>query len=149
WDEVQHCLDLAREAMKDAESEYSFYIRKWETLAHFLRAEQAAPQLEPIRSEARSRGYWETVRQCDEFEAVKSRDPKKLLAIYFGPPFESFRRHLLEDFKEPVEIPTSYDWSPCGAGSSAPVLDLLSGEVLGTAHKLKTGQVQHRLLVTL
>lgn len=93
-----------------------------------------------------TRRHWDTVRDCDRFRALATRDERLFLHLYFGTPHESFRAGLVRDFGESVEIPRSYPWELQGGGRA---IDLVTGRAESSAPILKTGQVVHRVLTTL
>lgn len=84
--------ELARSGGLDA-----FFVRKWKSIIRMLRKPARAKDanLDSTREEARSRSHWETIRDCDFFEAVHNEDKELLTHLYFGTPFASFRTRVL------------------------------------------------------
>lgn len=137
WHSAELALQQARERLAE-DGLQKFLVGKWIALRDFLagNAADAAP-LNTIRSEAKRIEHWETLRDCDRYQAVATKDRDLLAHVYFGTPFESFRKRLLADFGDEAKLPETYRWHLGGKKGGAEI-DLRSA--------LKPGQVLHRLL---
>lgn len=149
--EMERCLDKARESLEKAEIVEDFFVRKWKAMGAMLReghSVRSRNELEAVREEARKRRHWETLRQCDQIEAMVKRDEELLRRVYFGTPYRAFRERLLADFESKVAIPPEYVWAIHPSGEGKPH-DLLRGKPVGRREGLKPGQLFHRLLSAL
>ena len=126
----------------------SFYVKKWGVLLDFRRQpglERSVSALHAIRAEAQQRKLWETVRECDGYEAVFRKDPSLLAHVYSGTPYPRFRARLLEDYGK-IDLPAEYVLT-LRDGAEAPTLDSVTGTLLGKrGRRMKPGQSSHRLL---
>lgn len=153
WAEAESYLRRAEElASRDEGGARPFFLRKWRAV---LEASRKGPKpgaiegLRAVRREALERRHWETVRDCDRYEATVARDRALLVHLWFGTPFEKFRENMLREFGEPVAIPPEYEWRLGKAGrEKAHTLDLFTGEI-SHGRKLKPGGLVHRTLVSL
>lgn len=147
--EMEKCLAKASESMQGSQIVDEFFVRKWKAIASALKNKaKAGKELAPIREEARSRKHWETLRQCDQIEAMATGDDELFLRVYFGTPFGAFRKRLVDDYGKPPELPREYSWA-LTPSKGGPSYDLLRGASVGKTEGLKPGQLQHRLLTAL
>lgn len=153
WADVTRCLAKAKTVLAESDGEAAFFLEKWKALAAMMRdpkSAEALAEVDAVREKARARGHWDTLRQCDELQGIHTKDEARLVHLYFGTPYESWRRRMLDDFSDPKALPGSYAWNPSGHPTEGVVLDLLTGETEGGKRAtLKTGQLLHRLAVTL
>lgn len=148
FDEALPFLDRAeRELASGGGDLIPFFIRKWKAIAVFLRDRGHDPAaLDPVRAEAGRLGHWETIRDCDRFQAIATRDRSLATRLFFGTPYPSFRERLLRDLG-PLDLPTEYAWDLGSVGdASAPSLRLASATLSGAAVPLKLGKTLHALL---
>lgn len=149
--EAERFLDRSEALLERTASRERLYLKKWKAILALVRSKGDAASLAAlaeVRREARAKADYETLRDCDRFEAVVRSDAKLLAHVYFGTPYESFRKRLLFDFGAKASLPAVYDWAPVQSGKRAPVLDPARGETDGGA-KLKPGGTLHRLAVIL
>lgn len=129
----------------------AFFLRKWNTILRLLEqgpSSSALKGLHFIREEAITRKHFETVRDCDRFQAFATQDDALVRHLYFGTPYEGFRRWLLQGYPKAVELPGSYDWGLQG-GSENVHLDLTSGACGSNGEPLLKGSLLHRMLLVL
>ncbi|NUM87917.1 MAG: hypothetical protein HUU37_01820 [Bdellovibrionales bacterium] len=108
---------------------------------------RARRELREVRALAVARENWETVRDCDFHLARSRKDFSGLTRVYFGTPHAAYRARVLAELGA-RRLPESFLWSPEGRGRGRrAVIDLLTGSALD--HRLKPGQVPHRLLCAL
>jgi hypothetical protein len=86
-------------------------------------------------------GAWEWARGCDVFAAECLRDPDWLARLHFGSPHPRLKERLAA---AAGPLPETLDWPGPRPG---PLLDLAEGAV--GRHRLKPGQLPHRLLSVL
>jgi hypothetical protein len=151
WEKTEECLRQAEAILQESESLERFYVTKWTAILHFLRS-GASPialrRLEQVQEQARRLQHWETVRDCDRVIATSCQDSSLLTHVYFGTPYASLRRHLLDEYGQTVALPSSYVWQLDARRAADVTLDAFLGE--GPKHRrLKSGQLLHRLLKTL
>ena len=149
FSEAERFLDRAAHLLKETTTLGEFFVRKWKTILAIMRdgTGENFEALNQIRTEAVKLGHWETLRDCDRFEAIRKKDRNLFLRLYFGTPFESFRERLIRDFGNVAKIPETYDWRLGRMRRKTPILDL-SDSSLDT-QGLKSGQRLHRLLISL
>lgn len=150
WPEAFAALERARQAFPDAETKYSHFLFKWGAIAKSLRDGRTHPELVRCRESAVQRHDYETQRECDLYVGLVEKRRALLYHVYFGTPFESYRKRIeaLADFD--LELPPTFDWSPGGHVESARVFDLTKGKVERSREVgLEAGQLPHRLMIVL
>ncbi len=149
WHEAREYLDSEAQYAQSGSMEH-FFSRKWYAILGFLqdsRSKKAVRELDSVIKEAIQLGHWETWRDCDRFRFLGTQDRSLFLRLYFGTPFESFRKWLTRSLLSEIAIPDSYDFAIGDEGG--PVLDLWSGKGSNGKELLKVGQLLHRMLSTL
>lgn len=150
WLEAEERLSQAEALCREVGLD-DFFIRKWTVLLnlHRLGRESGAvahwAELERIRKEAETRRDWETLRECDYYRALFTRDVDLALRVYFGTPIPSYRKRMEKSAEEWLRVPDSYAWSPSG-GVAGREFDLHSGVDSDDSVRMKTGQIMHRYL---
>lgn len=122
-----------------------FLIESWLVVAQYYisRASQESElRLEKIRTQAEEGNQWEILRDLDYWVGTFHQDKDLLQKVYFGTPFETFRKRLQK--KNPfLSLDTSYLWCvPGGEGTNPFVFELDKTD-------LKPGQALYRILSTL
>lgn len=140
-------LQRADELLEGGGTIYAFLVTKWREILAFMTHQTRS--LDSLRRLAKQNRHWETIRDCDRFTALRDRNEKVATHLYFGTPFEGYRRRLLSDFDRWFEPPASYLWTPGPRGADAPTVDLFSGDVSSAKEGFRRGQFTHRLLVIL
>lgn len=163
WRTADHLLFEAEGLVKDRTTLSNLFIRKWRLFLQIL-SKGYMPEyeikLKAFKLEAASLSHWETVRDCDRFEALITKSKKLFLQVYFGTPFESFRKDLIEEFKTRVQIPNYFIWGPeVSHLDTSPIsLDIENGTLMtrdtnGLVNQfgnlLVPGSLPHQLLMTL
>ena len=155
--EARHYLKSSLKALEHSDSWDSFFVSKWEVIAELIESKaskKSLVHLNEIRELALKKKHWETVRDCDRFEAICRHDHTILSRVYFGTPFSAFRSRLIADFGNPAKMETSYAWDLGMFETNTDTYCKLEVN-LGTLHiknktkQLKVGQSMHRLLMTL
>jgi hypothetical protein len=145
WEEGEGFLREAEVRLEKSGALERLLVRKWQAVLARLREPgdgKAKRLLRNVRAEALGLRHWETVRQCDAYEAVASKGRALALKVCFGTPFEPFRRRFLEDFGS-LEVPSHHEW---GSGR---VFDVGSGRGAKARERLEPGMALHRVLVAL
>lgn len=131
----------------------AFFVRKWTALGRLFESRGEAgtrAELGTVRKEAEARGHWETVRDCDRYLALATRDAALARQVYLGTPFPAFRERLARDFGGGLRLPPQASLF-LGDGEIAGVLDLRKharASALGPGD-LKAGGLAHRLIAAL
>jgi hypothetical protein len=140
---LQEASTLAKHA---PESVYALHIAKWTAVAHSLLSHEGLEELIEVRARGITIRHWETVRDCDFYIARVRNDREMLIHLYFGTPFASFRRKIIETLGPTEQIPQSYVWAG-GGGIQTRVFDLRSAAMTEGGVGLEAGKVLHRFLV--
>ncbi len=127
WSKARRCLEEAKVALKETGGLDEFFVRKWSAVHRVLSEKSAGAfsELESIRSEAKERHHWETVRDCDRIRAIARREKEVFLHVYFGTPYESFRARALEEAGWTASLPDSYRWELKPSGRPGKAWNLL------------------------
>lgn len=152
WNEAEAILKIASSKLSGTESIYEFLVNKWKAIVRFSQEPtnpEALHNLDLIRIEAASRQHWGTIRECDRFQAIATKDSDLFLYLYFGTPFDSFRLQILHDFGPELKIPQDYVWHPIPSARPISELNLISGFFGRSKAKLKVGQAPYRLACAL
>ncbi len=152
WGKARSFLTAARKRLAASDSLDALFVEKYAAVTDYLGkgGKAAKKALSGVRAGAAARGHWETVRDCDRFLALGGRDEKLLRHVYFGTPYEGYRRKLLEDFRsDGSSIGDSYVWNPAGGGEPKRTLDLFTGELEGASEGLTPGSLMQRLMLAL
>ncbi len=159
WQEAEVRLSRVEAHFGSNDDIHLFFARKWRcfmALEKSPSSPQVAVGLKNLRAEAVKRGEWETVRECDRYEAVAHQEKIYFDRVMVGTPYPQYRRGLLNEMKAQFIEPTYYDWHPGEvalpdlakrSGGAKGLLDLSSGEFGGV--EIKLGQLFHRLLLGL
>ena len=87
WKTAETLLLEAESLISEKNNLYNLFIRKWMVFLNILSEgypEHYQIKLKNLRAEAQQLQHWETVRDCDRFEAVVTQNKKLLLKVYFG-----------------------------------------------------------------
>ncbi len=145
WRQANDLLERAKRRLKGSASLDELYVRKWEAVTRLRRKPNAesVQRLRHIRAAASAWPSWETVRDCDRWEAIATQDEKLLTHLYYGSPYPAFRKRLLRDFDPSFEVAESYFWDIAPALKPKTNGEWLADET--GVFPLKDGQVLHRL----
>lgn len=152
WEEAEKLLS---HAIQDGEKKFyldNFFVKKWQAVISLLKRgpdAEALREIESVRSMAETNKHWETIRDCDYYKAVTLKDEKLALHLYFGTPYASYRKRLVERCKDWLTVPAKYEWNN-SAGESKRIFDIQQGEEINSPDiSIKPGTALHRLIVTL
>ena len=126
---AERFLAQAEQALEGAKGTDLFYVQKWRAIIKLLGSanRDALSDLEKIRYQARDRQNWETIRDCDSFEAIKTKNTQLAQRVYFGTPFESYRVRFLGDYGNALSLPSEYKWQLGPKGKTAGEFDVFTG----------------------
>lgn len=120
-------LELSEKRLSKGAGSYSFFVKKWKTVAKWLQqpSEKTLQELNLLREEAVSLRHWETLRECDYYQAIKTKDQALLIHLGFGTPFSGYRRRMRKMFGSLVQLKGGYSWNLRGETDSASQLVIL------------------------
>lgn len=104
----------AEDHLKETGGIYSLFVRKWRAIVKLKSDESEAGRAEGlkmlklIRLEAVKRCHWETVRDCDRHQAFTEKNLELFFQVYFGTPYEGYRRRLLKEYPGELKVPGHY-----------------------------------------
>jgi len=151
WSTVEKALNDAEKFLENVGGTDSLFIRKWRAVARLRRPSGVAAgltQLLAVRKDAFAARHWETIRQCDLFEAIATRKVNLFTHLYFGTPYESFRK-MVERESTGMAIPTTYEFSLGRPLKNSIGINVHTGVCFPVGPRLKTGQAMHRMLEAL
>lgn len=151
WKEARRLLDDSYGILRKTGGLDEFFVRKWKAVLEAHRSggdRSSLSLLKKIVEEARQRRHWETIRDCDLTKAILTRDRNLLIHLYFGTPFEVFKKRIISESGKEFSLPQSYTWHLKGKGCGVSI-DLFSGQVDGKEQGLRPGGVMHRMLSAL
>lgn len=130
-------------------SNYGFWFKKWNAVLGSLQeGASRADEFLKIRQEALDGQDWETVRECDFFHAIFTKNNQGLTHVIFGTSFKRYREKVKVYRGTYLNLPRQYDWEigPGGASEMVRILDVGRGRELNGKVELKIGQLLHRAL---
>lgn len=137
WGTAGECLDRALSILKSHELTDFLFLNKWKAYLKARRTGDASDLL-GVREQAARRKHWESVRHVDFLRLDFSHDADLPRKLYFGTPFDHFKRRLKGRFGS---LPDRYDWN----GPQERVFDVANGRENDRV-SLKVGQKVHLLL---
>jgi tetratricopeptide (TPR) repeat protein len=141
-------LEESSEILKRTGRVVSLYVQKWTAIAQSLKQRTPTSELQEVVLKAQAMKHWETVRDCELYQAYLTGNQEKFQRLYFGTPYESFRQRILTFAGKEFRLPENHLASP--TQNPTLILDLESGKVSGKEpKKLPLGHAMHRLLILL
>lgn len=140
-------LDQASTSLREAGEIEHLWVAKWRAVVKSFAAGKALPELYEIRTRASEAGHWETLRDCESYIARLERDSALVSKVYFGTPYPSYRRNLLESVKSWYEPPLTFVIP--GKRRPKRTLDVATGFFEDGCEGVSIGQAPHRLLMLL
>jgi hypothetical protein len=141
WSDAESVLKEAEGIFSGDRTKYSRFVAKWQAIARSLKERQVHPALVASRELAVASGDWETVRDCDLYMGAINGDEALLRKVYFGTPYASFRRRILDLAK--VDTTGTYLWQAEGETAAVKIFDVRAGG------GLDPGRRMHQLMVLL
>lgn len=124
------CLKEA-ESIVDMNVDYDgLFIKKWRALLELKKkpsSAQARNQVLAVRNVAYKVGHWETARDCDLYLGLWHRNRSVLTHLYFGTPYEAYKKRILNQAEKNFTLPSSYLWRLSSKGKPNLYFDLDSG----------------------
>lgn len=118
WERARADLTQASRLLQDESRPDLLVLHKWRAIVE-IEANSGYSQphleaLEAVKKLAVAQRHFETIRDIDRYLAVKNQDGVGQTRIYFGTPFEGFRKKLFRSFSGKIEIPSEFRWVPSG-----------------------------------
>lgn len=105
---------------------WSFYLEKWDFVGQCLKngySKELVAEGRRLLKVAKFQGYWEDVREIERHLATIENDEARLLRIYFGTPFASYKRRVIKNYSGKLVIPRELEVTLFGESCSARVFD--------------------------
>lgn len=148
YDEALKVLVESTELLKDAGSFFGLIVQKWTAIASSLKSNRVNQQLRDVYAKTQTVKHWETLRDCDLYIAYLDHDHLRFKHLYFGTPYESFRKRILKFAGPDFHPASSHVWSLSPNPKS--IFDLSSGKLEGArSGSLPIGQALHRFMILL
>ncbi len=151
WSDGEKLLTQAKHGSDIQFSLDSFFVTKWQAIIKLLKngpTPLALKELSEIRDLALQNKHWETIRDCDFYQAIMTQNSELALRLYFGTPFTSYRKRLMDRARDWLTLPNEYQWQVL-AQPSTRVFNLSLGEELSGTAKVKPGTALYRALVAI
>lgn len=103
YDQALIYLNQSREILKDQKGIYLFYVEKWIVFCHMFKSKDISA-LAQLREQSRDSNYFETLRECDLFEALIEQDETLIRKVIMGTPSEPYRRRVRHLFHRTVKM---------------------------------------------
>lgn len=101
YDQALQFLQSATDCLKDQGGFYALYAEKWTLIARCLKSSspQNLESLRALREKALAIGHWNTVRECDLFEALATKNTELVRKVIMGTPYEPYRKRVRRLFE--------------------------------------------------
>lgn len=149
WKMAAQHLEAAAPILRKAGKFQHLLLRKWQAVTDSLQAQQISPKLRNVLKMAQRIHHWETWRDC-EYQMIRiSHDPQMTQNLYFGTPFQSFRRRIQKIMAADFSWPDDFVWTQNQKPTI--ILDVASGRFHGKGgpEALRPAGTLHRLLISL
>lgn len=105
-------LNQADELLKNQGSLYKLYVEKWMAVCGLMQNpnEKNLQLLIRVRENAESLGHWSTLRECDLFEAIASKNEALIKKVVMGTPSEVYRQRARKLFRTDMVFRGQYLW---------------------------------------
>lgn len=104
YEQALMLLQSAMTYLKDQGGFYSLYAEKWALITRCLQDPTAENLLglQKLREKAFGIGHWNTVRECDLFEGLATKNAELIRKVIMGTPYEPYRRRVRKLFDTKV-----------------------------------------------
>lgn len=146
WEEALDHLKKADAVFGPIRGLEALFVKKWVSLTKLYQSpesKEARMAVEEVRREALQLRHWETLRDLDHHLAVLCQDAELFQRLYFGTPYEAYKRRIETELSA-HEMPDMYEWK-LPENCTDPKIDILSG----ASALVPPGKVLHRLFTTL
>lgn len=93
-------LQNATQYLKGQGGFYELYVEKWTLITRCMKSGDPGDlaSLNTLREKAFDLGHWNTVRECDLFEGLVTKDADLIRKVIMGTPYEAYRRRVRKLF---------------------------------------------------
>lgn len=148
--QAQKSIEEAYQYIEDKQSLSSLFLEKWRALSWALNPQsqnKGLNELQLVAKKAERMQHWETLRECHFFLSRIFQDDYAFFKVYFGTPYEDYKKRMLNEFPNTPTIPKHFVLHKNQNLHQFPhVLDLQSGLLFGTEKKLNTNALPFQLL---
>lgn len=98
---------------------YLFYVKKTQVFIQLLENKadvNSLAKLNVLRNEARDLKQWETLRDCDLFEAIATHNKELIVKLLWGTPHEKYKQRVLSLTGDTIEKLPEFYWTISGNG---------------------------------
>ncbi|MGE4131858.1 MAG: hypothetical protein AB7F86_09465 [Bdellovibrionales bacterium] len=144
WSDARKALASIHSGQSRVQTTADLFVAKWAAFVDVLEkpTQDRVVALRRVRECAKTFDHWETIRDCDRVLAEVTHDVGLFNHVYFGTPFASFRKRMLENSRSWTTPPTSYTLG----SQTGPVFDLMAGALKDGTAALRPGHILHRSL---
>lgn len=158
-------LARAEKALAKSGVKAAIWLKKWKAISLLFnhKLKKGFQLLAETRKQAFTDSDWETLRECDLFQSLFSKDENLFCQVYFGTPFLSYRERIQDIFADQnifYTVPDNYllklkthsinnEHTPTGKTDTDTHAFEIDPTAMNSQSVLKPGQLEHRLLCTL
>lgn len=124
YDESLICLRSAGELLKGQQGLYLLFVEKWTLLCRLFMnpSDENIEKLRALRMKASQLNDFETVRECELFEAVAMKNEDLLRKVIMGTPSEAYRQRARQLFGKSLKPLGQFVWDLNLRSSKMPVV---------------------------
>ena len=107
-------IEIANQRLGRSEDLNNFYVEKWKTIfsVHGMKSpKRGLDRLVELKQSAEENYHWETLRECDFYISVFSKNKNLFEQVYFGTPYESYRKMMVEKWVAAKPKSESFIWN--------------------------------------
>jgi hypothetical protein len=150
---AEKALACAEKDYRESTSIESLFVKKWRAIVSLYKngpKKNVLEELEAVRNEAREKWQdWETIRDCDFHQAVRSDSVELQKYVYYGTSHESFRERLLRHCMHFKPASEPYLWQMPWNKTADTVWEPFSGTTPFRKKLVASGTLNIRLLAAL
>ena len=135
-DSAEKALKQAGKILSEDSSIDGFFIKKWRSLSDLKEHRNEKKFVDRVlatRKEAFQLSYWEVARDIDFHLGLWNRNRSVTSHLYFGTPFEHYRKRVAKYFGPAVTREQTYTWRLNQPSRPKLMLDLDSGDLVTAA----------------
>lgn len=117
--DFDQATELLKKAMSHLEKQgglYSLYVEKWEIINQGMKAKQLNQKIDLtaafqiLRQKALTIGHWNTLRECDLFEAILTDNQYLFKKVIVGTPFKHYRQRAKKLQGTQLNTVSQFQW---------------------------------------
>ncbi|MEQ1878924.1 MAG: hypothetical protein ABL958_19955 [Bdellovibrionia bacterium] len=95
--ECDRVLTDAEKLLQGTGSYFGLFAMKWKAVSALMqKSHDGVARIDEVRNQARQFSHYETLRECDYYEGIYASKNELLQNVYYGSPFESYRKKILD-----------------------------------------------------